>query len=103
MKKKRSRNLPLTRDGDSPAMIAAIAAIIDWGYIPARPFSDLQIKIRSISYYPDTGTFNFDGKRRERETGLDALRVLLDKHYGPHTRVSKPPTNTISLDDWWQN
>jgi hypothetical protein len=81
--KRGSRNLPLNRSGDSPAMTEAVAAIRSWGYLQMRPPSNNQIKIRSLSYYPDVGTMNFDGRHKEPQTGLEALRTLLDKTYGP--------------------
>jgi hypothetical protein len=97
--KKRSRNLPLARIGDSPAMTEAIAAIRSWNHVPARPLSDIQIKIRNLSYYPDSGVMNFDGKKRERETGLAALRVLLDETFAPDKVHHVQPVRSISLDD----
>ena len=75
--KTRSRNLPLERRGDTPAMKAAVATLLAWGVKPLRPASPYQIIIGGISYYPDTGTMNFDSRKREPRKGLEALRELL--------------------------
>ena len=77
-----SRGLPLRRDDDTPAMTEAIDALESWNFKPVRPASRFQIKIRDLNYYPDSGSMNFDGQKRERDQGLEALKLLLQETRG---------------------
>jgi hypothetical protein len=67
--------------GDDERMTAAIDWLIKSG-IPVSRTSAIQLKIGSLSFYPATGTLNFDNQRRLLEIGLEGLKTVLERSTG---------------------
>lgn len=63
----------LSEEGDPREMTAAITWLIK-SRIPVYRASPIQLKIGSLSFYPSTGTINFDNCRR----GLAGLKTTLE-------------------------
>lgn len=67
----------LSEEGDPREMTAAITWLIK-SRIPVYRASAIQLKIGSLSFYPSTGTINFDNCRREPVRGLAGLKTTLE-------------------------
>ena len=67
--------------GDHALMVAAIDWLTKSG-IPVSRSSAIQLKIGSLSFYPGTGTINFDNQRRLSEIGLEGLKAVLERATG---------------------
>jgi hypothetical protein len=67
----------LSEEGDPPEMTAAIEWLIK-SRIPVCRASPFQLKIGPLSFYPGSGTINYDNCRREPVRGLGGLKTLLE-------------------------
>jgi hypothetical protein len=87
MPKRASLQAPLRRPGDTAAMTTAI----DWceanGVCVIRP-SPHQLKFRTLNFYPDKGTIQYDQHRSETLRGLTAFQAAVSRMQKPHTEIS---------------
>lgn len=67
----------LSEEGDSKEMRTAIEWLIK-SRLPVYRASPIQLKIGPLSFYPSSGTINFDNRRREPVRGLPGLRLTLE-------------------------
>lgn len=64
-------------DRDDPKITLAIAWLTK-ARIPFSRAAPHQLKIGNLSFYPVSGTLNFDGCRREPVRGLTGLKAILE-------------------------
>ncbi|WP_131819248.1 hypothetical protein [Sphingomonas jatrophae] len=67
--------------GDDDRITEAINWLTRAGIPLARP-SAIQLKIGPLSFYPKSGTLNFDNQARLPERGLVGLRTVLEQATG---------------------
>ena len=70
--KRTSKHGPIRSESDCPEMTEAIDWFISNGYRPYR-VSPHQLKWRSLSYYPTSGTVRPDDSPSRQDKGLEAL------------------------------
>jgi hypothetical protein len=87
MAKRASLTAPLRRPGDTAAMTAAI----DWcetnSVTVIRP-SPHQLKFRTLNFYPDRGTIQYDQHRAETLRGLPVFQAAVTRMQNAHTEIS---------------
>ncbi len=74
--KKKRASIPVRQRGDSERMTAAI----DWiesARLPLIRKTMAQLKIGPLNFYPDKGTFHFEGAPAGREKGLRAFKIAV--------------------------
>ena len=82
--KRASKHGPVRSAYDSPEMSEAIDWFVCHGYRPYR-VSAHQLKWRSLSYYPSTGTVRPDDKPSLKAKGLAALEQAMCDFLGEQT------------------
>lgn len=91
--KRASKHGPVRTASDSPEMSEAIDWFVRHGYRPYR-VSTHQLKWRSLSYYPSTGTVRPDDKPSLKAKGLavleQAMRDILGEQMLPLGMESMP-------------
>lgn len=75
--------LELIQPNDSPDLRKQIAELRGLGYRVLR-YTEYQLKIGPVSYYPTTGRIMIDPAIKHPEKGFEALLELLDKTRRPN-------------------
>ena len=75
--------LDVIQPNDSPELRQQIAELRGLGYRVLR-YTEYQLKIGPISYYPTTGRIMIDPAIKHPEKGFDALLDLLNKTKRPN-------------------
>lgn len=79
--KRSSKHGPIRSASDCPEMTEAIDWFIQHGYRPYR-VSPHQLKWRSLSYYPTSGTVRPDDRPSLRAKGFEALERAMGEVLG---------------------
>jgi hypothetical protein len=74
--------LETIQPNDSPELRKQIAELRGLGYRVLR-YTEYQLKIGPVSYYPTTGRIMIDPAIKHPEKGFDALLELLERSRGP--------------------